>query len=294
MTNSLPKKTTRYRGIFTDSDRWADFKHRSDDIFVCTPPKCGTTWTQAICALLIFQTPELEVSPASISPWIDAAFSPIEDVLALLESQSHRRIIKTHTPLDGIPYFEDCQYICVYRDPRDVYFSLRSHLANIKLDIPKDILDETPQEGFRNWIVQEFTPGRENNAALGSLVHHLKSFQHFQKLPNIEFYHYDDLSRDLTGQMQRMADQLGIQVDADLLPELAEAASFDNMKKNAQQFAPDPDAGIWHDSVRFFNKGTSGQWRDVISQTDDQDFKTALAAQLDPETAKWLIAGGDS
>lgn len=28
---------------------------------------------QAICASLVFQTPDLQVNPATISPWLDAA-----------------------------------------------------------------------------------------------------------------------------------------------------------------------------------------------------------------------------
>jgi hypothetical protein len=69
-----PARIHVYKGTFTDSSRWADFEHRPGDIFVCTPPKCGTTWTQAICALLIFQTPDLKINPATISPWLDSIF----------------------------------------------------------------------------------------------------------------------------------------------------------------------------------------------------------------------------
>jgi hypothetical protein len=71
-----PERLRHYKGLFTDSARWDGFEHRADDIFVCTPPKCGTTWMQTICALLIFQTPDLEVNPASISPWLDANIKP--------------------------------------------------------------------------------------------------------------------------------------------------------------------------------------------------------------------------
>ena len=47
----------RYRSSVADSQRWDDFRLRPGDIIVTTPPKCGTTWTQMICALLILQTP---------------------------------------------------------------------------------------------------------------------------------------------------------------------------------------------------------------------------------------------
>ena len=41
------------------------------DIIISTPPKCGTTWVQMICALLILQEPELPLPLGTLSPWID-------------------------------------------------------------------------------------------------------------------------------------------------------------------------------------------------------------------------------
>jgi aryl sulfotransferase len=43
-----------YRTALMDNRRWAEFKPRPDDIFICTPAKCGTTWTQTIVANLLF------------------------------------------------------------------------------------------------------------------------------------------------------------------------------------------------------------------------------------------------
>lgn len=286
-----PQQIQVYKGLFTDSSRWADFEPRPGDIFVCAPPKCGTTWTQAICALLIFQTPDLKVNPAMISPWLDAIFEPIEEILAMLEEQTHRRIIKTHTPLDGIPYFEDCEYICVYRDPRDVFFSLRSHTDNMKLELPKRAPDETPQEAFRHWHATDYHPGEEQGPSLGAITHHLNTFREFRDLPNIELYHYSDLKRDLPGEMKRMAAQLEIGVDAQLLPRLAETASFANMKQNAENFVPGAGRDFWHDSARFFNKGTSGQWRDMITDEDEKKFEKRLGQLLPPDVASWLLGG---
>jgi len=54
-------QTLRNEGRVFDSSRWDGFELRPGDIIVATPPKCGTTWTQMICALLILQEPELPV-----------------------------------------------------------------------------------------------------------------------------------------------------------------------------------------------------------------------------------------
>ena len=51
------RKLVRYRTHVFDSSRWDGFEFRPDDIVISTPSKCGTTWTQMICALLILREP---------------------------------------------------------------------------------------------------------------------------------------------------------------------------------------------------------------------------------------------
>ena len=51
-----------------------------------------------------------------MSPWLDATLRPLNEVLDSLEAQAHRRVIKAHTPFDGIAYFSDAHYVAVYRD----------------------------------------------------------------------------------------------------------------------------------------------------------------------------------
>ena len=118
------KAVRRYEATMYDSNRWDGFELRPGDIIISTPPKCGTTWTQMICALLILQEPELPLPLDTLSPWIDMVTRARTDVFADLEAQTHRRFIKTHTPLDGIPSDPTVTYICVGRDPRDVGLSM--------------------------------------------------------------------------------------------------------------------------------------------------------------------------
>ena len=94
---------SRYRSIAHDSARWDGFEFRPGDIVISTPAKCGTTWMQMICSLLIFQQPVPPRPLAELSPWLDMSTKSRADVFALLDAQRHRRFIKTHTPLDGLP-----------------------------------------------------------------------------------------------------------------------------------------------------------------------------------------------
>jgi hypothetical protein len=112
------------------SSRWDGFELRPGGIIISTPPKCGTTWTQMICALLILQEPEFALPPDTLSPWIDMVTRARADVLADLEAQTHRRLIKTRTPLDGIPDDPAVTCICVGWDPRDAGLSMGRQIGN--------------------------------------------------------------------------------------------------------------------------------------------------------------------
>src|SRR5262245_8917261 len=114
-----------------DTTRWSRFVFRPGDIVISTPPKCGTSWTQMLCGLLLFDGPDFPGSISDLSPWLDLYFRTEADVFAQLDAQQHRRFIKTHTPLDGIPVRDDVIYIVVGRDPRDAMVSFEYHMANV-------------------------------------------------------------------------------------------------------------------------------------------------------------------
>jgi hypothetical protein len=174
----MPDAVVRYRSVVADSARWKGFPFRDGDIVISTPSKCGTTWTQMICALLVFQTPDFALPLAEISPWLDMLTTDRDDLVAALEVQPHRRFIKTHTPLDGLPFDDRVTYVCVGRDPRDAGFSWSNHLANMDMNsffaarrnaVGLADLDELPPDGpqevppteierFWQWVTTQRRP----------------------------------------------------------------------------------------------------------------------------------------
>ena len=72
--------------------------------------------------------PRRSASSLPGSTWSPA---PRTVVFATSKAQTHRRFIKTHTPLDGLPQADGVTYICVGRDPRDVALSMDHHRANL-------------------------------------------------------------------------------------------------------------------------------------------------------------------
>src|SRR5690242_5213672 len=139
--STSPDDRPRYRTFVDDSARWDGFAFRPGDIVISTPPKAGTTWTQMLCALLILQDPDLgHQTLTQLSPWLDMLTRTRADVFAQLAAQTHRRFIKTHTPLDGLPIEEQVTYVCVGRDPRDAAVSWFHHMANVDMEAGLGVL----------------------------------------------------------------------------------------------------------------------------------------------------------
>ena len=127
----MPDEPVRYRSAEEDSARWRDFPFRAGDIVISTRSKSGTTWMQMICALLVFGTPDLPAPLPQLSPWLDHLIEPVDEVVRRLAAQPHRRFVKTHTPLDGVPIDPRATYVVVARHPLDMAVSLYHQGDNI-------------------------------------------------------------------------------------------------------------------------------------------------------------------
>ena len=297
-----PERRHRYNSPAADSERWDLYRPRKGDIIVCTPPKCGTTWTQMICALLVHQSPALPQPLTKLSRWLDRHTEPIETVIAELNAQPWRRIIKTHTPLDGIPYFDEVSYVVCARDPRDASLSMVDHLANIseasmkeareRVGLPADFrLPDNPNEFFRMTLSVGDQPWTWDGFPVGTVLYFLDSYLQFRTLPNIAFLHYADLRTDLEGEMRRLSAFLNIRVDEAALPRLVEAASFEAMKSHASETAPGAHVGEWAKDSDFFRKARMGEWRDVLSEENRALYDQVMKARFSPEARAWIERG---
>ncbi len=188
---------------------------------ISTRSRSGTTWVQMICGLLIFQSARLPAPLGQLSPWLDDRITPKEEVHALLAAQRHRRFIKTHTPLDGLPLDPRVTFIVVARDPIDAAVSLYHHVRNIDRGRLRELASEplpaersapiSLRDWLLGWIVQDADP-RVILDSLPGVAWHLSDAWARRGLPHVVLVRYRDLSSDLEGQMRRLAGLLGISV----------------------------------------------------------------------------------
>jgi aryl sulfotransferase len=279
----VTERPVRYVSPDEDSGRWEGFPFREGDIVISTRSKTGTTWVQMICALLIFQTPALPEPVGFYSPWLDRSLRPRQEVFARLEAQQHRRFIKTHTPLDGVPIDPRATYLVVGRHPLDSAVSLYHQSLNIKRAEPRE--PTSPQEWLLDWISNDASPRDQLDSIRGVLWHDSDAWARRGE-PNVVLLHYADLSADLAGQMRALAERLGITVPESAWPGLVEAATFASMREAAAGIT---GAGqTLKDPAAFFRRGTSGGGRELLT-SDELAHYYARAAQLAPaDMLAWL------
>jgi aryl sulfotransferase len=297
---------TRYRSIVADSARWDGFAFRPGDVVISTPPKCGTTWTQMLCALLIFDGPAFPAPLDEVSPWLDSCSRPLAAVTATYAAQTHRRFLKTHTPLDGLPLHPDVTYLVVGRDPRDVAISYEHHAANLDFArflelraaaIGNDDLAGLPErrvpsgdvdERFRTFVA-DATPG--GTVTLASALHHLDTGWQRRRDRNVALFHYADLQADLPGELLRLARVLGIPCTPQRARELAPEASLARMRERSADVAPSASLGTWKDVRAFFRSGGTGEWRERLSAADLAIYEARVAQLVRPDLAVWAHDG---
>ncbi len=303
MNPSLPQVTRVYQNHHLDSLRWNAFTPREDDIIIATSYKSGTTWMQTIVLNLIFAD-KAAPNILGTSRWLDSRANPIAETIKLFEAQQHRRAIKTHLPLDGLPFFPDLKYIVVGRDGRDVFMSLWNHYKNYTPegyarfnDAPNRVGGPVPQCPddirifYHNWIDRGWFDWDSEGYPFWSNFRHTQTWWNFRHLPNILFVHFNDLLKDLNSEVKRIANFLEISVTGAQLADVVEAATFKTMKRNADQIYPDAATSLQGGAQTFINEGTNRRWESFLGEEEIQLYEDAVARELTLECALWLEFG---
>jgi aryl sulfotransferase len=288
----------RHTSDIEDNARWARFDFRAGDIVISTRSKSGTTWMQMICALLIFQTPDLPAPLYRLSPWIDWLVLPEDAMYAELEAQTHRRFVKTHVPLDGVPFDPRATYVVVARHPLDAAVSLYHQGANIDRARVRQLTGQPEpsaesarvrmplHEWLLAWIETDVEPYEQLDSLPGHL-HHLSDAWARRHFPNVVLVHFDDLVDDLEREMRRLATELEIAVPEDTWPAITRAATFEQMRARPREVAPDP-GGVLREVDAFFRRGSSGAAREVLTDAEYAGYLRRAGALADAEVLAWL------
>ena len=301
-----PRKEKVYQNHHIDSERWVAFEPRATDVCIASTMKTGTTWTQALVANLLFPNQEFPKKVSKLSPWIDDRSIPITSVLQEINTQSHRRFIKTHLPLYSLRFFPEIKYIYVGRDGRDVALSIWNHYLNYTDEVYKNINNlpnlvgnkfPKPPRRFkifwRHWCTKGWFDWENDGYPFWSHLSGVQSWWDYRDLPNILFLHYADMKTDLFSCIKKVASFLEIEITSDEITNVQNSISFEAMRANADSYVPDGGISWKGGSKTFLNKGINGRWRDLLAEEELQLYEVATKKSLSFDCRYWLENGGE-
>ena len=251
-------------------DKLKSFPVRSDDIWIVTFPKSGTTWTQQIIRLARNAGKD-DGKKVSVSvPWLEAIDSyPEADV----ESLPKPRAFKSHSSYEnmpcGLPSETPGRYIYVARNPKDVavsYFHAYKSFTWGEPNLPWD-------EYFERFIT--------GNVIFGNYFDHVLSWWARRNDKNVLFLKYEDMKRDLFSAVTNIVEFVGLNLDEEIVREVVTKSMFQSMKD-------DPLVNYsWskvyrQERVPFIRKGEVGDWKNYFSEEQSKRIDNVYTTRCKP------------
>ncbi|KAI8117266.1 Amine sulfotransferase [Lucilia cuprina] len=264
--------------------RLYEFEVKDDDLYVVTFPKCGTTWIQEACWLLVnnlnFAKANAEDLPfRSVFMDLSALYTNIpKNTIDLAEQAASPRVLKSHLPAHLIPkqiwqkkskivYSLTCA-----RNPKDMvvsYFHFHRGLGTWQGDI-----NEFVEDLINNDIM--YCPYWE----------HIMDFWRMRQEQNIFFTTYEDMKRDLRSVLIQLNQFLERpELSEEQLQQLEKHLSFEQMKAN-KRVNPTFNIKSGHGSpnvradFEFMRRGVVGSHKDELTPEIQKKLDDWIAEHL--------------
>ena len=239
---------------------------RADDVFICTYPKCGTTWMQQIVKLIANNGVDAGNELDVFAPWIEHM------LLEEIKSMSSPRFFKTHLPYQlmaggGDPANTNAKYIYVLRNPKDVAVSS----YNFYKKVYPNFLSITWESYLDAFL--------EGDVSFGAFYYHYLGWWLHKDASNILFLSYEQMKRDLSFVVTRVSSFLGYNLTDEVIQTIVKQSHFDNMKNNSsanKEYMNPYTPG----KTPFMRKGVVGDWRNVFSEEQSAKMDAVITNTL--------------
>jgi hypothetical protein len=226
-------------------DSALEFHPKSNTIFICTYPKCGTTWMQNIVHLLLHAG---EPFPSHLK---------VDDEIPHLELKGstyceNHPVVKTHLPGHLLHWNEHAKYIVVARNPKDCCVSFYHHTRGFTHHY--DYAHGTFDDFFRRFL--------NGDVECGDYFDHFLSWQSHLNNRNVFFCTYEQLICDIKQVVAQLALFLGIIIDDNILQKVLRNCSFKSMEQDPQRWSSERPM----DMPPFIRKGEIGDWHNYFNE----------------------------
>ncbi|CAK7345602.1 unnamed protein product, partial [Dovyalis caffra] len=245
------------------------FKAQPTDIFLASPPKCGTTWLKALIFAIINRAqfdlsthPLLTANPHDLVPFLEGYLYEHQSVSGL-EALPSPRVIATHSPYPLLPNSmvnSGCRFVYVCRDPKDAVVSMWHFTEKL---LPK-LLPRYPIKD----VFEKFCRGVSH---YGPFWDHVLGYWKLSlEMPEkVLFLKYEDLKKDPLNHVKRLAKFLGqpftqAEESDGAVQEIIKLCSFEslsNLKVNKSS-----RTRFRSKNSDFFRKGKVGDWENHLTE----------------------------
>ena len=249
-------------------------------LFICSYPKSGTTWTQAIIFhLLVDDTDKLD-HISNYSPFFEIDNTWDHDTNQInVKYQSNFRFLRynvfnTHLLRDMMPNTNSPtnKFIYIMRHPFDVVVSFFHHLSN--------------QAGGYNGTFQSFLQQwLDGSIIYGKWTNHLRSWIEHPS-SNILVLKYEDMKANITKSIHEIAAFMDIHTTDEVVAGIVPKISFDGMKSDKNKYQP--VSVTWKEGYDFLRKGVVGDGSSMIGVEDQRLVQQILLKEFDGEYPDWF------
>jgi hypothetical protein len=200
--------------------RGLGFQPRPTDVIISPFGKCGTTWLQQIVHSLRTRG-DLDFDDISrVVPWLETSTDLGLDLDA--PQRAEPRAFKSHLPWMAVP--KGGRYLVSLRDPRDALVSMYRFLEGWFFEPGTIGIEEFARRRFMK---------RDDGQDYWT---HLVSWWEQRDNPAVLLLTYERMKADLPGAVRRVADFIGIPVDAALEAIVLDQASLESMTAHKDKY----------------------------------------------------------
>ena len=248
------------------------FEPRERDVLVCSYFKSGTNWTMQIAVQIAHRGRAEFEHIHDLVPWPDMADRaryavPLDDDRSARSAPTGLRVIKTHMALDALPYSPAGRYICVVRDPKDVFVSGYHFTRAMVMGALMPPVDA--------WLEAYLSP----DAPMGSWARHLASGWNLRGRGNVLFLTYENMRADLGSVVDEVAVFMDVELTAAERASVIERSSFAYMKKIEHKFEA-PGAPWAKAKGSMMRRGESGASAELITPEQQRRIDDYWRAEL--------------
>ena len=228
----------------------------SEDVFVATQMKCGTTWMLHVVYQVLRRGEGDLVETGStlhaVCPWIEGRKTVSMAGAPLVGQQRPSRIIKTHLPASHCAYAREARYIYVVRHPVSCFASCADFIVeNAGRLAPA-------REQIEQWFCSDA------QMWWGTWPVHVEGWWKLsQQHPNVLFVSFEEMKRDLRSVVAKVVGLLEVPaLNPQEMELVLRKCSFAYMQEHQEAFEMHPPHLLAADA-ELFVRGTADRHQDV-------------------------------